>query len=873
MIWREQISFYFVSDEWAAKSLCCARKRQELRFMIKVSSLDRNKKENLRNMAIVFLCIAGLYIIIQAVSGLYPFGSKSNLLWDQDVQYVDYFAYYKDVLLGKAHLGYSFSKSMGGSLMALFGYYLGCPLNVFVVFFSKAQIPLFLFILTAVKLGLSGMTIQYFFSKRFPALSQRMQIALAISYGLMQYVMIQLSNIMWLDGVILLPLLLLSVYRYVTENRKAGLFLCVLFSIAVNWYTGYMTGLFAACYFVYERVLSIEKKKGEWKRAFWDAVRFGIIMACGVLGSCFVFYPVVKGLQDGKQVYDPAIFDIQMNGSFTDIFRGFGLGSVIPGVALYCGLLALGFAAYYFLCGRAALKEKLISLAAALFMLVSCWLVPLECIWSGMRFAPSFRYRYSFVVIFLVLFLAAKGACEYEKKKEIWKLPAIFAGLCAVFVFFNYRNTYGQEHLLLTAGVLLVYGVLFFLSYYQEKIKLLIPMVLAAELVLNGVFTFRLQYQWNRDISEYQNYVSQSEKQIEAVKEMEDSTFYRMDTLTKRYDEESRCAAYLNEAMVYGYHGINHYSSTYNLGIQEMIRDIGYSRETDLAILSESSLPADSLFGVRYLLSKEAVPGYEKVESIPEANQKAVYYNPYALDLGVQTADTVYESPESGNPFEYQNQLYSNILGRDVELYKKAEIETSLADNVLNIRIPASASHDFLYGYVDSWIEGLVLDVDGEYRCNYATWLSYKIFSVGTGMKEHTVTLEQYTGTEEEMTPYFYYLDQSLFDEVIQELKGKEMTTEVFEDGHVIGSYTAEEEGSLLLTIPYDTGWTAVVNGEKAEIKEAADALMAVPVQAGENEIELKYHVPGAGTGILLTLTGILIFCGVCQVGKKRKKV
>ena len=83
---------------------------------------------------IIFFIIVGLFVLIQAASGLYPFGSKTNLLWDEEIQYVDFFAYYRDVLLGKAKLGYSFSKSAGGSLVALFGYYLGSPLNLLVVF-------------------------------------------------------------------------------------------------------------------------------------------------------------------------------------------------------------------------------------------------------------------------------------------------------------------------------------------------------------------------------------------------------------------------------------------------------------------------------------------------------------------------------------------------------------------------------------------------------------------------------------------------------------------------------------------------------------------------------------------------------------------
>ena len=60
---------------------------------------------------------------------------------DQDVQYVDFFAFYKDVLTGKADIG--FLKSAGGSLVALFDYYLGCPLNLLVIFFEKEQMLLF----------------------------------------------------------------------------------------------------------------------------------------------------------------------------------------------------------------------------------------------------------------------------------------------------------------------------------------------------------------------------------------------------------------------------------------------------------------------------------------------------------------------------------------------------------------------------------------------------------------------------------------------------------------------------------------------------------------------------------------------------------
>lgn len=830
------------------------------------------KKQNGLTAGLIFVSIIGLFVLIQALSHLYPFGSRSNLLWDEEIQYVDYFAFYRDVLLGKADIGYSFSKSAGGSLVALFGYYLGCPLNLLVVFFKNEQLPIFLFALTAVKLGLSGVTMHIFIRKRFAQLSWGMGVMLSMAYGLMQYSILQLSNIMWLDGVILLPLLLLAVYEFVHKEKKLWLFVMVLFSIAINWYTGYMTGLFSVLYFIYERLLKIQKFQWKECRKFLlDSVRCAFVMICAVLGSCFVFYPVFKGLQKGKQAFDPSIFYLETYDSLIDVFRGFAVGSIIPTVSLYCGLLFLAFFFYYFLCKRVKLWEKCLSLIAVLFMFASCWLLPLDRVWSGMRAVASYRFRYSFIVIFLVLYLAARGAVEYEKQEQNKTMALIFAGCMVMFCLLHYKSPYEKQNFKVTLLFLTVYAVLFLFISMKQKFKLVLPVLLTGELVLNGVFTFVINYGSNQEISVYQDYAEQSAEQVEQIKEQENSLFYRMDTLEKRNDPGDGCSAYLNEAMVYGYRGLAHYSSTYDTNLSRLIFDLGYSTLLDLSVVQESILPADSLFGVKYLLSKYPVQGYEKVDSIAEFNGKSVYYNPYALSLGMEADEDILKKIETADPFEFQNQLYSNLLGREVKIFRKTDASAVIENNVLNLYISADKSEDLLYGYVDSWITDLKLYVDGNYRCNYATWLSYKIFGVGNGSQEHMISLENYTGTEQEMTAYFYYLDQDVFEAVIQELREKEMELKTFEDGYVKGSYQADKDSQILLSVPYDDGWEARVNGEKVEISEGANALSVIPVKKGANEIELQYKVPGVKVGLLLSVAGILMFTVFCWFEKNRK--
>lgn len=819
---------------------------------------------------IIFFIIVGLFVLIQAASGLYPFGSKTNLLWDEEIQYVDFFAYYRDVLLGKAKLGYSFSKSAGGSLVALFGYYLGSPLNLLVVFFEKEQIPLFLFWLTAGKLGLAGITCSVFIKKRFSGISKEMVCMLSVAYGLMQYNILQLSNIMWLDGVILLPLLLLAVYEFVQRDRKLGLFLAVFFSIAINWYTGYMIGLFSVCYYFYERILAFHQiTKKEWGRFILDTVKCGVTMLSGLLASCFLFYPIFVGLKKGKQAFNPEIFQFGTYDSFIDVFQGFALGSIVPTVSLYCGLLFFGFFIYFFITKEIKIKEKVLALLAVGFMFTSCWLIPLDCIWSGMRYAGTYRFRYSFIVTFLVLYLGCRGVQIYQQKKNGRAMGLIFAVGILMILFFQKKNGYYEkQNLYATIIFLVVYGILFCVLGKKKILERVLPGVLAAELVLNGVFTFVINYGANPDIRVYTDYVSQSQQQIEQIQEREESVFYRMDTLEKRNDAGDGCSAFLNEAMVYGYHGLAHYSSTYDTDISKMIFDVGYSTLLDLSVIQESIIPSDALLGVKYLLSQKEVAGYEKVDEIPEYNGKSVYLNPYALDVGIGTGKEILENIENADPFAFQNELFSNLLGREVEIFKKTEPVMKIENGQAEFLLSQGNPEDILYGYVDSWITELQLFIDGTYRCNYATWLSEKVFSAGYGSQDHTVTLTNYTGTEQEIFPHFYFLDMDVFQEVIEELKNKEMHTEIFEDGYVKGTYESGSEGYLLLSVPYDEGWSASVNGEKVEIQRGANALSLIPVSAGINEIELHYHVPGIKMGIVLSVIGVLLFVGMCQTEK-----
>ena len=73
----------------------------------------------------------------------------------------------------------------------------------------------------------------------------------------------------------------------------------------------------------------------------------------------------------------------------------------------------------------------------------------------------------------------------------------------------------------------------------------------------------------------------------------------------------------------------------------------------------------------------------------------------------------------------------------------------------------------------------------------------------------------------------------------------------------VSGTATAQTDGEyLFLSLPYDKGYTAIVNGETVPILRVFDTWMAVPLSEGENTVSLRYQPPGFSAGAWLSAAG-----------------
>lgn len=75
-----------------------------------------------------------------------------------------------------------------------------------------------------------------------------------------------------------------------------------------------------------------------------------------------------------------------------------------------------------------------------------------------------------------------------------------------------------------------------------------------------------------------------------------------------------------------------------------------------------------------------------------------------------------------------------------------------------------------------------------------------------------------------------------------------------------------------MISQPYEDGWTATVNGKPVEVQAAYDGLMGIPVQTGDNVVELRYLTPGLVPGAVVGIASVTLFA-VWRIAARRRSM
>lgn len=84
---------------------------------------------------------------------------------------------------------------------------------------------------------------------------------------------------------------------------------------------------------------------------------------------------------------------------------------------------------------------------------------------------------------------------------------------------------------------------------------------------------------------------------------------------------------------------------------------------------------------------------------------------------------------------------------------------------------------------------------------------------------------------------------------------------------------TNEDNDTLMFfSVPYESGWSATVNGESVDVEKVSVGFMAVRVKAGcVNNIEFTYKTPGLNIGIAISAVSVLAFVVYMLLSRNHK--
>lgn len=851
-----------------------------------------NRKNILYFVSLIFPIV--ILSIVYTIMEIIPFGGNSLLTIDLNGQYISYFSYFKNSIINNDSLIYSISKTMTGEMVGLTAYYLLSPFNFILLFFELENFPIVITLLTLIKTGFSGLTMYYYLiNKNGTSLSS---LLLSTSYALSGYVIVYQQNLMWLDGVIFLPLIIIGIDYLYSEKKKWVYPLFLAASLITNYYIGYMICIFSVLYFIstfIEEILQVSLVHFDFKKFLKTTIFyvFGSLLA-GVLAA-IVLIPTYLSLQGGKAEFD---FTVLMNNdvkfTITDFISKFVIGAFnyqeiktgMPNV--YVSYFALISSFLFLFNNKIELSAKVKYLLLMLFMYISFTRVGINLLWHGLNEPVWFPYRYSFIFSFIIISMAGRHLSDRnENKAHI--IGILLLGLISVYsVAQNDYSFLSLNKILLTIFYLLVWGIFYIRVNKKTNIyilSLISFIVIASELSLNSFLTLRENEYV--DYEKYSSFVAETLPVVEKYKPKENE-FYRLE---KNYQYSH------NDPLLFGYSGLSHYSSSEKTRVKNFLGEMGYRNNGNWARYSYgSTLFSDSYMGVKYIFSKEEIMRYNLIDKVGPVY---VYENPHSFPLGFVIKNQATEKLTLENPFEYQNKLIwlftetedhfkkvdsAHIEKKVVNLdtvdsnkstfaYKKRNMDkeafihyhlTGVKNKVVNFYLPTST-----FNHVDVFVDGIFIS-------EHLSSFDHTINVFLANKNKHTVTLKlknEDIGFNEEL---FYVNELDSMERIYEQVMDTSLEITKFSSTNLEGNIngTTNENSTLVLSIPFDDGWEAKIDGMEVETTAVLNSVLGVKLPKDASRVELTFNPKGYLLGKSISLVSMFIFILVAVLPRIRKK-
>jgi uncharacterized membrane protein YfhO len=354
----------------------------------------------------------------------------------------------------------------------------------------------------------------------------------------------------------------------------------------------------------------------------------------------------------------------------------------------------------------------------------------------------------------------------------------------------------------------------------------------------------------------------------------------------------------------------------------EIAENFGYSSNIALGMhfYTGSTVAAESLLGVKFRITDEELQS--PYVAVAESGDLTLYENKAALPLAFIADEGITDiSGEPDDLFEYQNEIYGCIVGidnpttcgvdtsaatQDIEMPDAAS-DTVVGDDILTTdmnqgsggciplstasltvvnEVNCTGNSDGTYSVTDTSQVGIVdyaLNASGEnYYISTDNMRDPIVFVIADGAElewgdqESTTKKLGYFTSENEVIVRVAFVGDEPYDTGALELyaedssaliagadvAARQLISRISESSsHLQYSCTNSTDTLqyVVLTIPYDAGWSTKVDGVETGITEVISHFIAVPLEPGTHDIEISFTPPYLVAGIIVSLVCLAI--------------
>lgn len=860
-------------------------------------------------------CIAVIYVIFS----VFPFGSITVMRMDLYHQYGPLFAELYDRIVEHKSLLYSWITGGGSSFLGNYLNYLSSPLSFLIFLFDKEDISYAITFIVAFKCILSATSFSYYLKKSFNKDNYFLSV-FGILYAFSAYFLAYYWNVMWLDAMIMLPLIALGIEKiFKTGDIKLYTVSLVILFFA-NYYMGYMCCIFAVLYFfvcfintysndgklnenaVYEKKYST---KALMNNVFINrGVKFAFASIIAALICAITLVPVFMILKNSsatsgtfpqtfKSYFDLLDLITSHFALLETTIRSSG-DNVLPNI--YTGILTFILLPLFLVNNKIKLKEKATYVVLIIFFVFSFNNNCAEYIWHAFHFPNDLPYRYSYMYSFIIAVMGYKTILNFKgiKVKDIayTGLAIIsFVIVCQKFLTNKMTNSTIYATIIF---VTLWCGFLFLLKNKNAQ-KKTVSFVLVTFILCETIISSIVGLPLNQDNKNYkENYKTYTDA-INYI-DNKDSGFYRTEL------------CYLNTRMdpaYYGYNGISVFSSMAYESYSQLQSSLGMQSNKVNSYTYNTQTPVyNMMFNIKYLIQTDVslAPSsnlYKKIYTTSDKKSN-VYESKYNLPIAYCVNSKIDDwVTDEGNPFEIQSDFvklatgYSNLF-KPVE-YNSTDFDAVSGDDVTENGTYWLEKSDSSSNYGTETVS-LSPTIDGNLYLyvkssdlKTITVNSEKVSDITQSMEdayildlgyhnkgdEVLVSLDAST-MESESTSFDFYCytaDDTVVKNMYNSLAGNSLNVESYSDTTIKGTVNAKENCYLYSSIPYDDGWSVYVDGKKAETFEIGGTLLAIELTPGQHKIEYKYFPVGFLYGIIISAVTVFGLCGFYIYNKSSLKL